>query len=511
MLKRRFLYWLALIFIPLACHVPPSTPENIDFIILQLNDVYEIAPVAGGKEGGLARVATIKKELLRENPNTIAILSGDFLSPSLIGNLKMPDGERIAGLQMVETLNALGLDYVTFGNHEFDFSDPALLKKRMDQSDFRYICSNVRLREGGQLKPFTQRIDGRDEPVPSFLVRTFSNSRGDKVRVAFTGVILPFTRQEYLEYLPVRETFLAAVREAQAQSELCLGITHLDVATDLELARETPGVPLYMGGHDHDNMNHYVENTIITKADANARTVYIHRVSYNPMAGMVNIRSTLRHIDESIPDDPATKAVVDKWQDMLETAMVDMGFEPYRYLMTATEPLVCTETDIRNRPTNFGRLTASAMAYVWPGADAYILNSGTMRLDDNLQGEVTVYDVLRTLPYGGPVVKMTIPGKAFREILRIGLVQNKGQGGYLQTSEIGFDNGQWVVGGAPLEEDRNYVVVMPQFLAEGKESNLEQLGAYTFEEPDKFETSNGTVRNDMRDIVIAHMEQLGKK
>ncbi len=96
----------------------------IEFIILQLNDVYEIAPLEGGKAGGLARVATVRKELMKENPNTITLLAGDFLSPSFVGTLTLKEEngkkEKIAGLQMIETLNALGLDYATFGNHEFE-------------------------------------------------------------------------------------------------------------------------------------------------------------------------------------------------------------------------------------------------------------------------------------------------------------------------------------------------------------------------------------------------------
>ncbi|MBD0365993.1 MAG: bifunctional metallophosphatase/5'-nucleotidase, partial [Flavisolibacter sp.] len=30
---------------------------RIDFVFVQVNDVYEIAPLAGGQEGGMARVA----------------------------------------------------------------------------------------------------------------------------------------------------------------------------------------------------------------------------------------------------------------------------------------------------------------------------------------------------------------------------------------------------------------------------------------------------------------------
>ncbi len=72
----------------------------IDVIFLQMNDVYEIAPLQGGKVGGLARVASLYQQLKDENPNTLFVLSGDFLSPSLLGTLKY-QGQRIKGRQMV--------------------------------------------------------------------------------------------------------------------------------------------------------------------------------------------------------------------------------------------------------------------------------------------------------------------------------------------------------------------------------------------------------------------------
>ena len=56
---------------------------KIDVVFVQVNDVYEIAPVAGGKEGGMARVATVKKEYLHKNPNTYLVMAGDFVSPSM--------------------------------------------------------------------------------------------------------------------------------------------------------------------------------------------------------------------------------------------------------------------------------------------------------------------------------------------------------------------------------------------------------------------------------------------
>ncbi|MEZ5039846.1 MAG: bifunctional UDP-sugar hydrolase/5'-nucleotidase [Saprospiraceae bacterium] len=504
--------WLLLLIAACQTSQPISTPagaENIELTILQMNDVYEIAPLEGGKAGGLARVASVKKALLKENPNTIAILAGDFLSPSFVGTLRNDEGERIAGQQMVETLNALGLDYVTFGNHEFDISDPLLLKKRMDQSQFEYISCNAFWLKDGKQQAFVQKVNGQDRPVPKYIIRTFKNSQGKSMKVGFIGVVLPFSKQDYLVYSDVEESFRQAYEEIKSQVDICIGITHLDVVEDQKLAAAVPGVALFIGGHDHTNMNHYVENTIITKADANAKTVYVHRLTFNPPSGMFQIRSSLLPIDESIADDPVTKTVVDRWQKKVNVLMDQMGFDPDRKLLTISEPLVCKEALVRTQSTNFGRLATSAMSAAIPGADVYLMNGGSMRLDDNLFNIVTEYDVLRTFPFGGPIVTMEIPGNSLLQLLDTGLKTNRGDGGYLQLIQAEFKDNVYLINGARLQANKNYKIILPEFLAQGKEQNLAFLGDFSYEKKEHFLIDGKEVKNDIRNIVIAYFLRLG--
>ena len=51
--------------------------------LLQVNDVYQFAPVDQGTRGGLARLLTLKKAIQKESPNTLFLLSGDTISPSV--------------------------------------------------------------------------------------------------------------------------------------------------------------------------------------------------------------------------------------------------------------------------------------------------------------------------------------------------------------------------------------------------------------------------------------------
>ncbi len=289
---------------------------------------------------------------------------------------------------------------------------------------------------------------------------------------------------------------------------MVLALTHLAVDEDMELAAEVPGVDLFLGGHDHTHMNHYVENTIITKADANAKTVYIHRVSYNPATGLSKIRSSLKVIDDSIAEDPVTKAVVDDWQGKVDKIMAEMGYDPDKKVLQAKTPLICTESKVRTIPTNYGTLTCEAFQTVWPDADLYLINSGSMRLDDDIVGTVTEYDVLRTYPFGGDIVSMEIPGKTLSEILQTGLVENIGEGGYFQSLNVDRKGGAWRVDGKVVDPAKDYKVVLPQFLASGKEQNLEVFGNYKYEEKPEFMVGNTKVKNDIRDIVIYYMQQI---
>ena len=52
----------------------------------------------------------------------LVTLGGDYLSSSALGTT-IVDGQRLAGRQMVDVLNATGIDWATFGNHEFDVTE----------------------------------------------------------------------------------------------------------------------------------------------------------------------------------------------------------------------------------------------------------------------------------------------------------------------------------------------------------------------------------------------------
>ncbi|HLW14328.1 MAG TPA: hypothetical protein VKX30_02375, partial [Flavobacteriaceae bacterium] len=128
------------------------TEQTVSFKLVQLNDVYEIAPTGGGLYGGMARVAHIRDSIKEITPNTYMVMAGDFLNPSLLGTMKH-NGNPIKGKQMIEVMNAMEFDLVTFGNHEFDLKEEELLA-RLDESQFAWTSANVEHVTAEGKKPF---------------------------------------------------------------------------------------------------------------------------------------------------------------------------------------------------------------------------------------------------------------------------------------------------------------------------------------------------------------------
>src|ERR1044072_3345425 len=129
---------------------------TIKVTLLQVNDVYQFVPADQGKSGGLARVMALKKSIQSDNPNTLFLMAGDTISPSV-------ESITYKGAQMIEAWNVAGLDYATFGNHEFDFG-PAVLIDRIKESRFKWIAANVIDTKTGQpfggVQPFVIREFG---------------------------------------------------------------------------------------------------------------------------------------------------------------------------------------------------------------------------------------------------------------------------------------------------------------------------------------------------------------
>ena len=97
--------------------------------LVAVNDVYGLEHLPKLR----TLVDAVKAE--RAGGTVITTLAGDFLSPSVLSSLDRGRG-------MVQVLNAVGVDYACFGNHEADVGLKAL-RKRIGEFSATLINSNV--------------------------------------------------------------------------------------------------------------------------------------------------------------------------------------------------------------------------------------------------------------------------------------------------------------------------------------------------------------------------------
>ncbi|MBD2205267.1 bifunctional metallophosphatase/5'-nucleotidase [Calothrix sp. FACHB-1219] len=456
--------WIVLQVLATVALATPVMAEIVKINLLQLNDIYEITPVEGGTRGGLARVATLRQQLYQSNPRTYTVLAGDFLSPSALGTAKI-NGTPLAGQQMVAVMNAVGFDYVTFGNHEFDLPEK-LFYQRLQESRFRWVSSNVSNSQG---QPF--------KGVPRSIIFNVKGDRGAIVRVGLIGLTINSNPANYVSYTDPIETAKQQVKALKGKVDIIVALTHLSIESDRLLAETVPEIDIIIGGHEHENIQQWRgrDFTPIFKADANARTVYLHQLSYDTIKKNLQVNSQLIPITEKIPEEPKTARIVKQWVEKGYQAFRANGFEPNQEIARLSFSLDGLESSVRNKSTKLTDLIAAAMLKEVPEADLAIFNGGSIRIDDIIPaGVITQYDVIRILPFGGKVVAIEINGALLQRVLEQGKA-NKGNGGYLHTAKVTQDSssGNWLINGKILDANKTYKIATTEFLISGKEKGLD--------------------------------------
>lgn len=490
--------------------------QKAKLIFVQLNDVYEIAPLGGGLYGGMARVAHVVDSLKAINPHTYLFMSGDFLNPSLLGTLKH-EGERIKGRQMIEVMNAMNFTMATFGNHEFDLSYDDF-QKRLNESTFDWVNTNCYHNAESGIKPFERqsvevsqpdtapdRLTQRGpETIPEIKLLSVEHN-GQTLDIGFFGITIPSNPKPYVHYADMFAQAKYAVDSLkQTDADLLVGLTHVNIDMDEKIARNNQDIDLILGGHDHTNMYVQEGNTLITKSDANAKQIYVHELSYDFQSGQHTIESKLISITRNTPENQEVAQIVSRWDAILYKAVSQVSEAPNKVIYITEELWDGRDAQSRSVQTNLGQVITKAMAEVFdPPLDIAIVNGGSIRIDDFLTGGITPLDFFRVLPFGDGVLKVQMTGDLLNEVLTYGKAQ-KGDGAYLQRYGIKQDkNGQWRIGQKPIMANKLYWVATSEFLMRGYDIPFltpEHPGVKTVIYPNK-----GDISSDIRQSIIHNL------
>lgn len=512
MIMKKFLFFAFGTLVLFSCGTSkdisaPVTEEGGPVVLkfVQINDVYEIAPLNGGEYGGLARVAHIRDSIKTKFPYTYLFLAGDFLNPSLLGTVKV-DGKRLNGKQMVDVLNAMDIDLVTFGNHEFDLSREDL-QERLDESNFRWTSANVLEVTDNGKHPFQKNRNNNIIPVSDYSIFSVSEN-GNDISFGVFGVTLPSNPKDYVFYGDIYDNAERAYNLAKVEADFVVGLTHVALEEDKDIAKRISDLPLIMGGHEHYNMLEKQGNTIITKADANAKTVYVHTLTYSPKTKNLILNSDLVAITDKTGSSEKVEMVVKKWTNILDQKLKEVIDNPDEIIYKASTPLDGTDDASRSKQTNLGEIITQSMEFAYDNkVEAAIVNGGSIRIDDKLAGDLTSTDIFRILPFGGSVLKVEMKGALLKQVLDFGNDQS-GTGAYLQRSNLSKAASGWEIGKKPIQDNKVYSVAVSDFLLKGLDIPFltpDNPGVIKVDYP-----KEGDTAADIRKAIILYLQSLSK-
>ena len=274
--------------------------ETATLTFVLTGDIYELDSSKG--RGGMAKLSTVVQQQRAKGEHVLFVHAGDTFSPSLLSGFTK-------GKQMVEIFNAMGLDYMVLGNHEWDFGNE-VLHERIWEANFPIITSNV-LDEDGLA------IDGTSNTA-MVTVGPF--------RVGILGIVTPNTKvissPGDMEFLPSVETTKKFAKQLRNQgANLVVALAHLDYLEDLEVLNDS-GVDVLLSGHDHYKITWDNMNSVWMESGEDAENVAVMDITMESYekGGRQRFRweAAMRMMDtKGVEGDPAIAKLVKGYEDFL--------------------------------------------------------------------------------------------------------------------------------------------------------------------------------------------------
>ena len=434
-------------------------PDIVAVDILTTNDFHG-ALVESGRNPGAAKFAALLRSERAKNPyGSVFVSAGDMFQGS-------PDSNLLYGKTVVEVLNALSMDAMTLGNHEFDWGLEKLAA-RVAESKFPYVSANVREKDG----------QGRLSFVKPFVILERMG-----VKIAVIGIVTPETAYTTGPKIVAPFEFrdpVVVVREivprAQEQgADIIVVLSHLaaeqdpvtgQVTGDAALLAETvSGIDAVVSGHSHKIVAGKVNGVPVVQAYYNGRAlgkislVYSRREHKVLLSRVQSIETPIK----SVTADREVQAIVDRSQaEIVPVKNVALG----RTVQDLSHD--------RYELSVLGQWSSDALRQV-TGADIAFQNGGGLRTSIPA-GAITMGNLYEVMPFDNTLVTMDLTGEQVLQVLNHGI---NGKAGMVQFSglQVNIDSsrpyGSQLVevrlsDGKLLDPAGTYKIVTNDFMASG--------------------------------------------
>ncbi|KAK7998908.1 5'-nucleotidase [Apiospora marii] len=439
---------------------------------------------ARGCVGGYARVKTALEQTRPDHPDSLLLNVGDEFQGTLFYTFYK--GEKIA-----ETLNQLGFDAMTLGNHEFDGGDDELAAF-LQNLTFPVVAANIVSDHPG--------LNASIKPYHVF----------DEYGLAVIGLITdtvpdisqPGEGTTFGDHVASMQATIDHIRATLPDVKRLAAITHIGYEEDIQLAKATRGLHLIMGGHSHTLLGDMdgaagKYPTITTNLDGDEVFIvtayrwgeylgYID-VTYDADGRVLAYHGAPVHITNATQQDEGLQRQVDEWRK---------PFDAFAAEVVGTTNVELDQTKCQKEECYLGDLICDAMLQYRRdgGSDAAFAfaNAGGVRATIDA-GPITRGEVLTSFPFGNAVVELTYTGAELWRIFegavsKVNQFNGKALGGFFQVSRgvkveynsqnaVGKRLVRLTVDDKPVDRDSKteYKVVTVDFVATGGDNILEPV------------------------------------
>lgn len=256
------------------------TASAQDLVILHTNDTHsQIEPLSAGDYKGLGGVVRREKyisQVRAENKNVILLDAGDFSQGTPYFTLFKGDVE-------IELMNAMKVDAVTFGNHEFD-NGMDELARRIRMANFPVLNANYKM-DGTPLEGL----------IPPYTVIERGGKRIGVIglSVRLTGLVSPnrLGNMKYEHPYKIVNRLARKLRNKE-KCDLVILLTHCGFnggtqqnPSDVMIAENTEGVDIIIGGHSHT----FIKQPSIVESKTGKKVMVVQAGSKGEEVGRIDI------------------------------------------------------------------------------------------------------------------------------------------------------------------------------------------------------------------------------
>lgn len=498
MLKKSFLIFtvivLAFSIMAMAAHL----------VILEVNDTHGHAWAYNEWHnpniGGFAAIATIveqaRKEATENGWDFLFLHAGDV-------NTGVPESDLLYARPDILALNAMHLDAMAIGNHEFDHPW-SILMKQMTWANFPFLSANIVYK-------------GTNETVGKpYIIKRFPD-----LNVAILGLTTPTTAYignpeyvkgyDFLSPIKVADKYVPMLHTIIGKNGIVLALTHLGIlgapkkvsntpeimkelfkydkpndpyGGSVSLAESVRGITAILDGHSHTIVEEplNVKGTLIIQAGSYSK--YVARLDLIIKNGKVtnytyklipvnlkvyhkdkNGKVTYTYVGKEIKPNEKIKELLAGYKQIGEAKLNEpVGFSKVYFASDQT-----TKKD-----NLIGHLITDAIAWKLKnmGVQAVLMNGGGIRASI-APGTITYRDILKVLPFGDTVVTLKIKGSDLIKAVEYGGTYHPSDSGarlnpYGLTYKVtpkGVED--ILLNGKPINPNKIYTVATNDYMANG--------------------------------------------